>query len=457
MRVKPLRIVRRTGRPAAIVAAAAALLVAVSVPASAAPGDLDTSFGAVGRVRTDFTGHFDTAEDVLVQPDGRVVVVGETLTGAAFDHADFGVARYTGGGHPDTGFSGDGRTRTDFGGFGDVANAVARQADGKLVVAGSASLASGRNRFAAARYTAGGALDPSFSGDGKVATAFDGYQDASARDVAVQADGRIVVAGGATSFPPAASRGVPGAQSDFALARYLPGGGLDTSFGAGGKVTTDFAGSWDSASTVLVLPSGKILVAGYSQTAGGDERVAVVRYRSNGVRDTTFSGDGRVAVNMVPGQSEGAVGIALRSDGTYVVGAYVVDGVSASSGYDLGVLLLNGDGSIHSGFGGGDGIVFDDFGDIQIVDQMLMQADGKLVFVASRPPGGGFPQAIWVFRLQKSGAPDTGFGTGGRAEVADPAGVGGFGETLDASGRIVAVGRVGVGSDADFAAVRLLG
>jgi hypothetical protein len=86
---------------------------------------------------------------------------------------------------------------------------------------------------------------------------------------------------------------------------------------------------------------------------------------------------------------------------------------------------------------------------------MLMQPDGKLVFVASRPPGSGVPQAIWVFRLQKSGAPDTGFGTGGRAEVDDPGGVGGFGEAIDASGRIVAVGRIGVGPDADFVAVWL--
>ena len=456
--MQSLGIVRRTGRAAVAAASAAMVVIAVAVPASAAPGDLDPSFGTMGRVRTDFTGHADSAQDALVQPNGRVVVVGEALTGTSFDHADFGVARYTGGGVPDTSFSGDGRTRTDIGGFGDEANAVARQADGKLVVAGFASLATGRSRFAVARYTAGGALDATFSGDGKLTTAFPGYQDASARDVAVQADGRVVVAGGATSIPPAAARGVPGAQSDFALVRYLPGGGLDTSFGVGGKVTTDFAGSWDYASTVVILPSGKILVAGYSQTPGGDERVAVVRYRSNGVRDTTFSGDGRVAVNLVPGQSEGAVGIAQRSDGTFVVGAYVIDGVSASSGYDLGVLLLNGDGSIHSGFGGGDGIVFDDFGDIQTVDQMLRQPDGKLVFVASRPPAsGGAPQGIWVFRLQKSGAPDTGFGTGGRAEVNDPGGIGGFGEALDASGRIIAVGRVGVGSDADFAAARLQG
>jgi uncharacterized delta-60 repeat protein len=436
--------------------ATTAVVLATALPALAASGDPDPSFGGDGSVRTDFVGQFDISFDVIVQPNGRIVAVGQAGTSTTFGGADFGIARYLSNGDPDTSFSGDGRQRTDFSGTGDSAGAVALQDDGRIVVAGVTTNASENGKFAVVRYTTGGALDHTFSGDGKVATAFAGYFTAAASDVAVQGDGRIVVVGSAASGTPHL-RGGPGEQNDIAVARYKPGGALDTTFGGGdGRVTTDFAGNFDSGHSVLVLGSGDILVAGSSQTMAGEQRIVVVEYRPNGTLDTAFSGDGKIVVNMSPGQPESAAGIAVRGDGKIMVGASVRDAVSGTSDADLGVLLLTAGGTIATTFGGGDGMAFADFGGTEDPDQMVRDTDGKLYFVATRPFASPTPQAIWVFRLTSAGAKDTSFGTSGRAELDDPDGVGGFGLAVDGSHRPVAVGRVGIGNDGDFAVARFL-
>ena len=455
------RCTRTRALMGSVISAAVVMAVGMSSPAWASPGDIDTTFGDGGRVRTDFAGNFDIAQDVLVQPNGKIVVVGHGATGPTSDFADFALARYTDGGDPDTSFSGDGRQRTDFGGLGDGAEAIARQDDGKLVVVGSSELADGSTRFAVARYTTGGALDTTFSGDGKVRTSFPGFDDASASDVAVQGDGKIVVVGivNAGGHSVRGSKGGAGTVADVAVARYKPNGSLDLTFGGDGRVTTDFAGAFDSATAVAILDSGAILVAGDSQTSVTfDQRFVAVKYLANGTRDSAFSGDGKQVVNMVVDEAEGVAGLAVRSDGKIVIGGHATNAVSEASGADLAVLMLKGNGDVNTAFGGGDGKAFADFGDVEDPDAMVRQDDGRLVFVGLRPfVSGEHDQAVWVFRLTGAGAADTGFGTNGRAEVEFTDGAGGFGGTVDGSGRILAVGRVGIGNDGDFAATRLEG
>ncbi|HEY7280472.1 MAG TPA: hypothetical protein VID47_02660 [Actinomycetota bacterium] len=437
-----------------VIAAAVAILLATAPPAVAASGDPDPTFGSSGHVGTDFAGHFDLADGVLVQGNGRIVAVGQVLTGSTFDDSDFGIARYLSNGDPDTSFSGDGRRTLDFTGLGDEATAAAQQHDGKVVAVGLSTVSSTSSDVAVARFTKGGAPDPAFSTDGKTRTAFPGFFSASADAVAVQGDGKIVVVGEAVSGAPHLGGG--GGQSDIAVVRYKAGGALDTAFGGDGRVTTDFAGAFDVGRSVAILHSGDILVAGQSQTAADEQRIVVVEYRPNGTLDTSFSTDGKVVVNMSPGNAEDAVGVAVRGDGKIVVGASVRNAVSATSGADLGVLLLNANGSIATTFGGGDGMVFRDFGGTEDPDQMVRDTDGTLVFVATRPfVDASHPQAIWVFRLTPGGAKDTGFGSGGRAQLEfGTGGVGGFAVALDASHRPVVAGRVGIGDDADFAVAR---
>jgi len=181
------------------------VLSALSAPASAlgAPGDLDPTFGSGGKLTTDFGVDLDSASGVAVHGDGKIVVAGFTVNGTS---NDFAVARYNADGSLDTGFSGDGKQTTDFGGGDfDRASGVAVQGDGKIVVAGDTENGATAD-FALARYNADGSLDTSFSGDGKQTTDFGGGDFDSASGVAVQGDGKIVVAGGTAG--------------DFAVARY---------------------------------------------------------------------------------------------------------------------------------------------------------------------------------------------------------------------------------------------
>ena len=197
-------------------------------------GTLDASFGTGGKVTTDFAGSGDGAGAIAVQPDGKLVAAGAaTING----QADFALARYNSNGTLDTGFGTDGRVTTDFGGRYEVARSVALQWDGKIVVAGG-SVIGLFNDFAVARYLSDGTLDASFGTGGKVITKFENRPDgmapgevsADAKSVAVQPDGKIVVAGYAN---------IEG-EEDFALVRYNANGTLDATFGSGGKVITDF-------------------------------------------------------------------------------------------------------------------------------------------------------------------------------------------------------------------------
>ena len=261
--------------------------VILSAVAQAAPGDLDPTFSGDGEQTTDFGGSSE-AKAMVVQPDGKVVVVGATSRDFAL-----AVARYNPNGTLDTSFSGDGRQTTGFG-VGERGGASGgrqdrrgrqhrlqlrprplqperlarhellrrRQADdrlrgsaktrrpewrsranGKIVVVGTATDAStGANpKFALARYNPNGSLDTSFSGDGKQTTDFGATRD-GATGVALQGDGKIVAVGAA---------GSAATSSDFALARYNPNGSLDTSFSGDGKQTTDFGGV-DEANGVAI-------------------------------------------------------------------------------------------------------------------------------------------------------------------------------------------------------------
>jgi uncharacterized delta-60 repeat protein len=436
--------------------AAVTVFALAALPARAAAGDPDTTFGGDGKVRSDFAGQFDLGQGVVIQPNGRIVAVGQAGAGPTFDSADFGVARYLDNGDPDPAFSGDGLQQTDFSGTGDSARAAAMDGT-KIVVVGS-SETTGGGRFAVARYGSGGALDSTFSGDGKTRTAFAGFDDSFANDIAVGDDGKAIVVGSATSGAKHLSgRGGPDTEVDFAVARYKPNGALDGTFGGGdGRVTTDFGGNDDSGQAVALLASGQFYVVGSSQTASFEQRIVVANYEANGTLDSSFSGDGKVVVNMSPGDSEHAAGIAIRPDGKILVGASVRNGATSTSEADIGVLLLNANGTIATTFGGGDGMTFADYGGVEDPDEMVRDTTGKVFFVATRPfVSAESPQAILVFRLNSGGGKDLSYGTAGKATVEFDDGVGGFGLAVDSSHRAVAVGRVGIGAGGDFAAVRL--
>src|SRR5579885_3479628 len=250
-------------------------------PVSAAPGGLDPSFGQNGRVVTDFDQSTDVANAVAVQPDGKLVVGGTTYINNDFSGEDFALARYNPDGSLDTSFGNNGRVTTDFPGLAAVISAVAVQPDGKILVAGGAfPLFTFLGNFELARYNPDGSLDASFGHGGIVTTHFPG-QGSYAFALALQADGRIVAAG--TDFIDFSSS--DSSNTDFALARYNLDGSPDTGFGSGGQVTTDFRGLNDDAFAVLVQPDGRIVAVGSARAQSTDYDFAAARYLVDGRLD----------------------------------------------------------------------------------------------------------------------------------------------------------------------------
>ena len=264
---------------------------------------------------------------------------------------------------------------TDFAdGMATGAAGVAIQPDGRIVLAGNQSSWTNEpdstvSRIALARYNPDLTLDPSFSHDGRQTTDVDDHPSAWAGDVVLQADGKIVVAGSAGSSYPV---------SDFMLARYREDGSLDSSFGGDGIVTTDLGGS-DTALAAAVQPDGKIVVGGYSEG-----RLAIARYRADGSLDTSFGGDGMAT----PAVGGGIRDLAIQDDGKLVVGGYE------------GLVRFEPDGSLDTSFGTG-GVVTND---ALLPTAVAIQPDGKIVAA-----GNGFTLA----RYHADGSLDLSFGFGG--------------------------------------------
>lgn len=225
---------------------------------------------------------------ILFQPDGKIVAVGTSV-----------LARFHPAGTLDTTFGAAGLVNVDFSQL-----AAVRQPDGKIVTAGQIFNASTSQReFALARFRSNGTLDTTFHTDGRVNTDVGGSGFAWA--VALQPDGKIIAAGDVFS----AANG----HTDFALARYLPNGTLDTTFSGDGRVTTDF-GSGSQAFAVTLQPDGKTVAAGLAFGVFG-----LARYRSNGTLDTTFSDDGLVTTSFGAGDSSRVRGLVMQpNDGRLV-------------------------------------------------------------------------------------------------------------------------------------------
>jgi uncharacterized delta-60 repeat protein len=185
-----------------------------------------------------------------------------------------------------------------------AAYAVAIELDGKLVTAGVSS-AAGKQAFALARYTRNGSLDSSFGRGGKVRT--DVGVDSAVWDVAVQPNGKIVVAG---SSPASAKRRA------FELARYRRNGVLDASFGRGGKVLTGF-GRYSGAARILIQADGKLIAVGWS---GNPVHVALIRYTRRGALDASFGRNGKVLTSLPAFDDTNESGAAIQRDGKIVVG-----------------------------------------------------------------------------------------------------------------------------------------
>jgi uncharacterized delta-60 repeat protein len=357
--------------------------------ASAAAGDLDFSFGVQGRQMVLIPNltqpnamDWDPTEDIAFQADGKILVAG-----SAWDNSrlmDFTVTRFNTDGTLDTSFAQNGVFRYDF--FGDDHGyGIVVQPDGKIIIAGEAYLGVFNDQvdtaFGLIRLNPNGSFDSTFGNGGIVITNFFASLDA-ATEIALQPDGKIVATGYVTQG------GVnTGSTYDFALTRYNPNGSLDATFGDGGKVTTDFNGNGDLAQTSVLQRDGKIVLAGWVRITNGSQYdFGLARYNADGSLDATFDGDGKVVTTFGSGLNELARGMSLAPDGKIVVAGdfYNPPPVVGQSGHwDVAAARYNTDGSLDNTFDGDGRFSYDsNMSDRnEGAQDVVVQPDGKILMV----------------------------------------------------------------------------
>lgn len=329
----------------------------------------------------------------------------------------FALVRYLDDGTLDYSFGVGGEVVTAFGSSSDYPWSVAVQMDGKILVAGQTTNSELYTEFALARYNENGSLDNSFGLGGIVTTNFG--TNAVGTSLAIQEDGKIIVTGCANSSSP---------QSIFALARYNMDGILDSEFGIGGQVTTPFGGN-DLSYSVAIQSDGKILVAGASWMTSIGFGFALGRYNTDGSLDNSFGVGGKVSTTFGTIESRGW-SVAIQADGKIIVVGDVWNG----SGRDFGVARYNTDGSIDNSFGM-DGKVITSFGPgSSTPHSVLIQADGKILAC-------GDDDSVFVMaRYNTDGALDNSFGISGKVTTVMSMGGSGQSATIQPDGKIIIAG-----------------
>ena len=353
------------------------------------PGDLDASFGMGGIVLSNIGSGVSFARSVVVQSDDKLIVAGYCSNGIDMD---FFLVRYLADGGLDSSFGTNGIVVTPVGSGNDYGLGAALQSDGKILVAGT-SFNGSDDDFAIVRFHSHGGIDASFGNGGKVIVSL--AVDGSTR-LAVLPDGKILVSG-TVSY---------GSSSAFALLRLNSDGGLDTSFGVGGSVTATIGATGNTSRALALQPDGKILVAG-DYANGSNNDFAVVRFNANGTLDTTF-GSGGKAVSPAGTSTDYAYSVALQSTGHILVAGYAYVGSTS----DFAMVRFTAAGSVDSSFGVAGRILTpigtgDDYGLV-----IRVQPDDRIVFAGSTRTGTYTDTA--VLRFQANGSLDTDFGLGGK-------------------------------------------
>jgi uncharacterized delta-60 repeat protein len=346
-------------------------------------GTLDTTFGTAGKVDVTLGGGTsDEINKLSVLADGKILASG-TMLNLATGNDDFMVLRFNSDGSADTGFGGNGRTLTDFGMQGDDrARDMLLQPDGRIVLVGTESHATGgaygESNFAAARYNADGTLDAGFGSAGLAVVKLTDYALFGTAGV-LQSDGDIVIVGQArpngstyndtalTGLRPDGS-GTGGVQRvnlntsgddyptdallmpedkilvslftglngsrDFTLARFTSGGSLDSGFGGTGYKSVSLGQANDIARHLALDAGGRIIAVGDSSETiyqNGSDFV-LARFTVDGDLDTTFGFNGAIKTDFFGADDSANGGVVVQGDGNMVAAGVAVSGTVAKLG-----------------------------------------------------------------------------------------------------------------------------
>lgn len=358
---------------------------------AAQDGMPDLEFAGSGKTWVIFGDNEDRIQAIAAQPDGTVVVGGYTTN--AFNK-DFALARFFPNGAPDYNFGYIGKVVTSFDAWDEFVNAIAIQPDGNILAAGTAEILDNGRDFAIARYTAAGTLDPTFGIGGKVSV-YVSDEDDVALALSVQPDGKILMGGfsghttlgnkfamvrllpdgtrdedfgwhgistfsvplsdAAEAFCMAlqpdgkivlAGRALKGGIYKFAVARFHTSGSPDNGFGYNGGKIIDIGTADDRANAILLQSDGKIILGGSSKQ-GADDDFTLVRLLPNGDMDGSFGTNGIVITDMVTGNSNKIRSLVMQPDGKIIAVGYCYNGTNN----DFALARYDHDGVLDWGFG----------------------------------------------------------------------------------------------------------
>ncbi len=389
-------------------------------------GGLDPSFATAGT----FVAPTGPYTAVATQADGKVVVVGS-------NGGDFLIVRFNANGTPDTTFNGTGVQKIDFLGAADAANDVAIQADGKIVVVGSVT-AGGANGldFGIARLNTDGTLDGTFGTGGKATLDFaaGGQNNDTANGVAVAGNGNIYLIGTAQD----------GLLTTTAVAvAFTPTGTPLGTFGNNGKLFVDYGGTTDTGTVIDIQADGKLIFAGTTNAvpANGTDFAVSRHDPTNGMLDMGFGNAGKVTINFGAASADRANTVAVQANGNIVVAGS--SNVNAPGNFDAAVARLTpAAGALDAAFGTGGKATVDFGGVADTINDMAIQTDGNLLFVGTNDA-----DAVVARLSQTNGAFDPSFNGTGKAVINVNGLESGNGIDLLADGRIVVAGTTNGGVD----------
>lgn len=386
-----------------LVIASAMLFIPVALPQAMQSNDgtLDATFGAAGQVKTDFSGHFEFLRGLVIQPDGKSIIAAQTYDSSGA--IGLALVRYNRDGSLDDSFGSGGKVFNNASRI--AAAAIALLPDGKILVGGTAQ-ATGQG-FAVTRFNGDGSLDTTFGSGGTVFSNL--AQAETGFDLKVQADGKILVAG-------IVRRGSLQSAS-FAVLRFKSQGGVDKSFGNGGKASVEFSSGFDFAFAMALQPDGKIVLAGGTNANNHTSPWGLARFNSDGSPDSSFGSGGKVTTNFFSSRQSTANAVVIQPDGKIIAAGITERDEQGLLPHVLSIARYQSDGSLDTTFGSDGKATYDFAGRGGVAFALALQRDGKIL--AAGAVGNLNAVSLHVdfavVRYNKDGSFDSSFGDNGIA------------------------------------------
>jgi uncharacterized delta-60 repeat protein len=433
----------RLAKNIAAIAVAASGAIAHAIPGQ--PGTLDATWASAspsgaGSVITPIGSGIDTVQAIALQPDGKVVVAGYCF---GVTHYGFCALRYRANGTLDTswGGAGTGKVITPIGANDSLAVAMAAQPDGKTLLAGYCYDGT-IYQFCALRYLANGTLDSSWgsAGTGIVTTSLGSASNDFAHAMALQPDGKVLLAGRCSNI----------GNDNFCALRYRSNGTLDTSWNGTGKVITSITGNDDTVNAMALQSDGKVVLAGECFNSVNNKNFCALRYLVDGTLDTSWNGTGKVITSISSNDDE-ATTVVIQPDGKVLLAGTCHNGANE----DFCSLRYHPDGTLDTDWGiGGSGKVVTAMGvDNDYITSAVLQPDGKLLLAGYCD--GFLNRDFCTVRYNNNGTLDTSWGNVAKVitsvvSTTDQA----YAVALQPDGKVLLAGSCTNGLSHDFCAIR---